>query len=88
MKLIKETAMRSEIKIRILVYLDDMNARESMNRDYAGGERIRVLVLHKSELQPKVITVIIDNEYSLTIESEDDSAPKISRRSRDCNLFQ
>ena len=74
MKSLKDIALRSGINIRILVHLDNLNTRESINRDYTDGERITVLMLQKSGLQPKVITMIIDNEYSLAIELEDDSA--------------
>jgi two-component system sensor histidine kinase VicK len=74
MKLIKYTAIHSGIKIRILVYLDNLNTRESINRDYSDGERITVILLQKSGLQSRVVTIIIDNEYSLAIELEDDSA--------------
>jgi hypothetical protein len=52
-----------------------MNIRGSIiNQDHNVGNRIRILPLQRSELQPKVITMIIDNEYSLAIELEDDRA--------------
>jgi len=64
----------SGVKIRILVYLDNENIRESINQDYTFGERIRMLMLQKSELQSKIMTIIVDNEYSLAIEIEHDKA--------------
>jgi len=74
MKLIKDAANLSGIKIRILVYLGNENNRESINQDYTVGDRIKMLMLQKSELQSKIMTVIIDNEYSLAIEIEHDKA--------------
>ena len=74
MKLLKDITMRSGIKIRILIYLDRVNSREPINLDYSAGDRISVVLLEESELQPKIINMIIDNEYSLAVELEDDSA--------------
>jgi sugar-specific transcriptional regulator TrmB len=73
-KLIRDAATHSGMKIRIFVYVDDENIRESISQDYPVGDRIRMLMLQKSELQSKVMSVIIDNEYSLAIEIEDDRA--------------
>jgi two-component system, OmpR family, sensor histidine kinase VicK len=74
MKLIKDAAALSGMKIRILIYLDNVNKRESINQDYTVGDRVRILMFEKSELRSKVITIIIDNEYSLGIELNDDGA--------------
>lgn len=74
MKLIKDATMISGVKIRILVYLDNDNVRDSINQDYNVGDKIRMLILQKSELQSKIVTIVIDNEYSLAIEIEHDKA--------------
>jgi hypothetical protein len=64
--------MRSGLKFRILVSQDNLSTMESINRAYSSEKSITILMLQKSQLQPKVIIMIIDNEYSLAIEIEDD----------------
>jgi len=74
MELIKNAAMLLGVKIRILACPDNESIRESIHQDYTVGDRIRLLMLQKSELQSKIMTMIIDNEYSLAIEIEHDRA--------------
>jgi hypothetical protein len=74
MELIKNAAMLLGVKIRILAYPDNESIRESINQDYTVGDRIRLLMLQKSEFQSKIMTIIVDDEYSLAIEIEHDRA--------------
>jgi hypothetical protein len=76
LKSIKEAATLSGIKVRIMVILDSQRIRDTISQDYAQFEQIKILTLRNPKLQSKVITLIIDNEYSLVIELKDDRASK------------
>lgn len=73
-KSIKEATIVSGINVRIMVHSDNQKIRDRISQEYAQVEHFRIFILQMPKLQSKVISMIVDNEYSLAIELKDDRA--------------